>query len=132
MMKKNNHEVSKHVLINFKFFMTELKMLLKSPVFILLTLLGNSLIALFCFLFYFIEYGVNPKLVSFIDALWWGFATATTTGYGDITPVTHTGKVLGILLMLTGTAIFSMFTALFAETFLTITKKQRNDLRIDG
>ena len=53
-----------------------------------------------------------------MDALWWGFATATTTGYGDITPVTIQGKILSIVLMLTGLAFFGMFTALFAETIL--------------
>ncbi len=60
-----------------------------------------------------------------MDALWWGFATATTTGYGDITPVTLAGKFLGILLMLTGMAIFAMFTALFAETILASSKQNK-------
>jgi voltage-gated potassium channel len=99
--------------------------LVKSPVFLLLTILGNSLIGVFSYIFYAFESEVNPKLVGFVDALWWGFATATTTGYGDITPVTTQGKILGILLMLTGMALFGMFTALFAETILTSTKKDR-------
>ena len=72
-----------------------------------------------------IESNGNSKLHSFIDALWWGFSTATTTGYGDITPVTTQGKILGILLMLTGMALFAMFTALFAETILISTKKNK-------
>jgi len=58
-----------------------------------------------------------------MDALWWGFATATTTGYGDITPVTITGKIISIILMLTGLALFGMFTALFAEVVLIRPKK---------
>lgn len=99
--------------------------LIKSPVFILLTLLGNSLIGIFSFIFYSFESANNPRIHSFLDALWWGFATATTTGYGDITPVTVPGKILGILLMLTGMALFGMFTALFAETILTSSKQVR-------
>ncbi|MDO9180928.1 MAG: potassium channel family protein [Bacteriovorax sp.] len=115
-------QTSKHILISLKFFISEMVSLIKSPVFILLTILGNSLIGLFCLVFYLFESSSNPKLHSFIDALWWGFATATTTGYGDITPVTTPGKLLGILLMLTGMALFAMFTALFAETILTSSK----------
>jgi voltage-gated potassium channel len=116
---------SRLVIVGLRFFLAEIFSLIKSPVFILLTLLGNSLIGLFSFIFFLIESGINPKLHSFIDALWWGFATATTTGYGDITPVTFQGKILGILLMLTGTAIFAMFTALFAETILANTRQNK-------
>ncbi len=116
---------TKHILISFKFFLREMILLIKSPVFILLTILGNSLIGVFATIFYFIEVGKNQKLTHFIDAIWWGFATATTTGYGDITPQTLAGKILGILLMLTGMALFAMFTALFADTILTSTRKNK-------
>jgi voltage-gated potassium channel len=34
------------------------------------------------------------------DGLWWAFATATTVGYGDVTPRTDAGRVLGAALML--------------------------------
>lgn len=101
-------------------------LLVRSPVFLLLTIIGNSLIGLFSLVFYFLEKGQNLKLHTFIDALWWGFSTATTTGYGDITPSTNLGKFLGILLMLTGTALFAMFTALFAETILTSSRQNKN------
>ena len=123
---KNEKPTHQHILISLKFFITEMTLLIKSPVFILLTILGNSLIGVFSFVFYYIESPVNQKIHTFMDALWWGFATATTTGYGDITPVTILGKILGILLMLTGMALFGMFTALFAETILTSTKKNKN------
>lgn len=119
--KNTNH---KHILIGLQFFVGEMLILITSPVFILLTIFGNSLIGLFSLLFYWFEAGINPKLHSFIDALWWGFATATTTGYGDITPATFQGKILGICLMLAGLALFGMFTALFAETILTSSKRR--------
>ena len=120
--KKNVHE---HIIISLKFFMREMFLLVKSPVFLLLTIMGNLLISIFSLIFYMIEKSTNSKLSSFIDALWWGFSTATTTGYGDITPVTHAGKFLGILLMLSGTAIFAMFTALFAETILSSSRQHK-------
>ncbi len=123
MESKKKH--SNHILLSLNFFLTEMTLLIKSPVFILLTILGNLLIGLFSLVFYFFESATNPKLHSFIDALWWGFSTATTTGGGDVTPITIQGKILGIILMLTGLALFAMFTALFAETILTSSKKNK-------
>jgi voltage-gated potassium channel len=99
-------------------FVLQIIALMKNPYVMLLTLIGNSSIILASTLFYHLEKDVNKNVGSIIDALWWGFATATTTGYGDITPVTHIGKALGICLMLAGTALFAMFTALFAEIIL--------------
>lgn len=121
----NNLEMNTKIIITLKFFVAEMTTLIRSPVFILLTVLGNSLIGLFSIVFYLIEYGVNSKIKTYVDALWWGFSTATTTGYGDITPVTVPGKFLGMLLMLTGMALFGMFTALFAETILANNKKSK-------
>lgn len=119
--KKASH---KHIFIGLKFFVSEMLVLITSPVFILLTILGNSMIGLFSLVFYWLESGINPKLHTFMDALWWGFATATTTGYGDITPATFQGKILGIFLMLAGLALFAMFTALFAETILASSRRR--------
>lgn len=113
---------------HIKFFVTEIKALFSSPLFVLLTIAGNSLILMTSFLFFHIEHGINPKVVRLMDAIWWSFATATTTGYGDITPVTDAGKILSICLMLTGLALFSMYTALFAETMLTTRKKFKGQL----
>jgi len=116
---------SGHILINLHGFILETKALILSPVFLLLTFVGNLVIGAFSLLFYLLEKNSNPKLYSALDAVWWGFATATTTGYGDITPVTQGGKVLGIILMLVGTALFAMFTALFADSILQGSKKNR-------
>lgn len=116
----NSTKEKKHklILISLKTFLSEILILITSPVFALLTIIGNIMIGFFSLVFYFLESNHNVKINSYLDALWWGMATATTTGYGDITPVTTQGKVLGIFLMLTGMAFFAMFTALFAKTIL--------------
>jgi len=51
------------------------------------------------------------------DALWWAFVTMSTVGYGDRFPVTHLGRLVGILLMTTGVGLFGTFTAYVASFF---------------
>ncbi len=92
--------------------------LITSVPFITLSLFGNGVVFLFAGILYYLEKGVNPKIIGFIDALWWSFSTTSTVGYGDIVPVTFFGKVIGILLMLIGVAIFAIYTALFARAIL--------------
>lgn len=102
--------------------------------FISITVVGNTIVFLFSLCFYHLEHQVNEKVGHFIDALWWSFATATTVGYGDITPVSYGGKILGIFLMLTGTALFATYTALFAQAILgdDVSKIKQIDAREIG
>jgi voltage-gated potassium channel len=51
--------------------------------------------------YYELEGGVNPHVKTFADALYFSFVTASTVGYGNVTPVTPEGKVLtGILIFM--------------------------------
>ncbi len=51
------------------------------------------------------------------DALWWSVVTATTVGYGDISPTTGEGRVIAVVLMLVGIAVIGAFTATLASLF---------------
>jgi voltage-gated potassium channel len=63
-----------------------------------------SLILLGSVCFFFAERQANPNIASVGDALYWGIVSATTTGYGDITPQTPLGRGIaaGMLLCFMG------------------------------
>jgi voltage-gated potassium channel Kch len=59
------------------------------------------------------------------DALWWGYVTITTVGYGDQYPVTPWGRVIGVFLLTAGVALFSVFTGFIANAFLAPRRRRR-------
>ena len=48
--------------------------------------------------------------MSFSDGLWWSFVTATTVGYGDISPSTIPGRIIATVLMLVGIGLIGSLT----------------------
>jgi voltage-gated potassium channel len=60
----------------------------------------------------------GSRITSFGDAVWWAFTTVTTVGYGDRYPVTATGKLVAVGLMLAGIALLGVVTASFASWLL--------------
>ena len=53
------------------------------------------------------------------DALWWAVVTITTVGYGDLYPVTVTGRLIAGVMMLIGIALVGVVTAGIAGWFVT-------------
>jgi voltage-gated potassium channel len=52
---------------------------------------------------------------SFGKAIWWSITTVTTVGYGDVYPVTNTGRVIAVLLMIGGISLVGVVTAALAS-----------------
>ena len=61
------------------------------------------------------DVGENGRINSFGDAIWWSSATITTVGYGDVFPITATGRVVGVITMVVGISTFAVVTAKVAE-----------------
>jgi voltage-gated potassium channel len=56
----------------------------------------------------------GANIETFGDAFWWALTTVTTVGYGDLFPVTTTGRCVAAGLMLAGIALLGVVTASFA------------------
>lgn len=61
---------------------------------------------------------VEPAIGTLGDALWWSLVTATTVGYGDISPATGVGRVVAGLLMVIGIGTIGMVTGSIATYFI--------------
>jgi voltage-gated potassium channel len=49
---------------------------------------------------------INPSIENYVDALYFTVATLTTTGFGDITLEGDSGRLLAIVIMVFGVALF--------------------------
>jgi voltage-gated potassium channel len=57
------------------------------------------------------------------DAIWWTYVTITTVGYGDRYPVTSMGRLVGILVLTTGVAVFATFAGFISSKLLAPSAK---------
>ncbi|MES2914376.1 MAG: ion channel [Pseudomonadota bacterium] len=57
-------------------------------------------------LVYQTQSGVNDKITNYVDALYFTVTTLTTTGFGDVTLVGNTGKLLAVAIMIFGISLF--------------------------
>lgn len=86
-------------------------------------LLGAALLLMMAVLFsatmmYYVEGTVQPdKFGTIPHAAWWAITTLTTVGYGDVTPVTYSGRVIAGLTMITGLCILALPVAIIASGF---------------
>lgn len=68
----------------------------------------NLLIFIFAMtsLVYQTQVAVNDKITNYVDALYFTVTTLSTTGFGDITLVGNTGKLLSVAIMIFGISLF--------------------------
>jgi voltage-gated potassium channel len=65
-----------------------------------------SIIFIYSGLIYQVEHTVNPKdFGTFFDAVYFAVVTMTTVGFGDATPTSDAGKLMTVLMILTGIAL---------------------------
>ncbi|HYN85768.1 MAG TPA: ion transporter [Pyrinomonadaceae bacterium] len=65
------------------------------------------------------------KFDSIPSSMWWGVATLTTVGYGDVFPVTTLGKLFGAVIAILGVGLFALPTGILASGFAEELQKNR-------
>ena len=73
---------------------------------------------------------IEPQLTSIGDSLWFTFASVTTIGYGDFTPVTPIGRIITVIITLYGILVVSIITASIVR-FIGAKKKKKTQNTID-
>lgn len=69
-------------------------------------------------LMYYAEHDAQPEAFGSIPAaMWWGVATFTTVGYGDVYPITPLGRILGSFIAILGIGIFALPAGILASGF---------------
>ena len=99
----------------------------KEELSIVLSLLAVMLI-LSSSMMYYIEHEAQPDVFTSIPAtLWWGVATLTTVGYGDVYPITPLGKLLGGFIAILGIGVFALPAGIIAGSFESELSKRKKD-----
>jgi len=82
-------------------------------------------------LLYSVECVAQPDVFSSIPAaMWWGVATLTTVGYGDIYPITPLGKFLGAIISLLGIGLFALPAGLLSAGFIEEIRKSKELVKL--
>ncbi|MGB2318955.1 MAG: potassium channel family protein, partial [Candidatus Puniceispirillum sp.] len=69
-------------------------------------------------LMYVVEHEVQPENFSSIPTtMWWSMITLTTVGYGDVSPMTSLGKLVGAVTAVMGICVVALLTGIVATAF---------------
>ncbi len=81
-------------------------------------------------LMYEVEHPVQPdRFDSVLTGMYWAMTTITTTGYGDLVPVTAAGRLIGFATMLLSIGVVAIPAGIFSAGFVSEFRAQ--DARAD-
>jgi len=79
---------------------------------------------------YYAENEAQPDRFSSVPAtMWWGIVTLTTVGYGDLTPVTPLGKLMGGVMALFGIGLVALPAGILGSAFIQELETSKKPLR---
>jgi len=82
-------------------------------------------LVLISFMMFYVEREAQPdKFSSIPAAMWWGIATLTTVGYGDIVPMTPLGKFLGGVFAITSVLLLALPAGILSSGFFELMHKE--------
>ncbi|TGE22699.1 ion transporter [Hymenobacter metallicola] len=98
----------------------------KRPELLVTTGVIGLMLVLVSSLMYVVESEAQPdKFGSIPETMWWGVATLTTVGYGDVYPITVAGKLLSSIIAVLGLGLFALPTGILAAGFSEQLAQQR-------
>ena len=81
-------------------------------------------------LIFFAENSKQPEdFRSIPDAIWWSLITLTTVGYGDVSPITPVGKIIGAITALLGVCTVALLTGIVGNAFSAQLSRKRSEFR---
>lgn len=98
-----------------KILFMSLKASIKELLLLFITFLLSSV--LFASFMYFAEFDIQDVFPTIIESMWWAIITMTTVGYGDMSPRSFPGKLVGIACAAVGIVIIAMPIAVVAANF---------------
>ncbi len=82
---------------------------------------------------FLIERNQNAEISNVGDSMWWALVTITTVGFGDITPVTFLGRVVGGAMMIGGMFTLALFAGIVGHSLLNAVLSIREEqFRMSG
>lgn len=84
-------------------------------------LLGLFTLVVLCSVYFTLE---EPNITSYIDALWYSFAVITTIGFGDVYVVTTLGRILSVILGISGIAVVAVFTSFIVNFYNEMSRRR--------
>ena len=70
---------------------------------------------------------LDPAINDIPTAIWFIVVSMTSTGYGDVVPVSHSGRLLGIIAMIGGILIFATLTAAISTIYMSKISRHHHD-----
>ena len=84
-------------------------------------ILGLLILIILCSIYFTV---VEKNITSYVDALWYSFAVITTIGFGDVSVSTTLGRILSVILGISGIAVVAVFTSLIVNFYSEMNKKR--------
>ena len=105
---------------------------IKSQRVILCTVLSLAFVYVFvtALIMFNAEQQINPEtgeylFPTFFDAFYWASCTLTTVGYGDIYPISTTGRAISIISSVVGIAIIALPSGIITAGYMEEVKKHK-------
>jgi voltage-gated potassium channel len=78
-------------------------------------------------LMFYVENPYQPEVFSSIPAtMWWGVATLTTVGYGDMVPLTAVGKILSGIFAIVGFGLLALPAGILSSGFFEMLHRPKS------